>query len=896
MTPERWRQVEELFHSAQGREPAGRAALLDAACGGDEALRREVESLLAAHDRDGSFLDSPAYEAADRRAGNQAPPLVGQGVNHYKVVSALGAGGMGEVYLAEDTRLGRRVALKFLPARFTAEGEPLRRFRQEARAASALNHPNILTIHEVGESAGRHYIATEFVEGETLRDRMGRGPLPTREALDVAAQIAGALSAAHEVGVVHRDVKPENVMLRRDRLVKVLDFGLAKLTQGGAAGPEATTRVQTTPGLVMGTPQYMSPEQARGLAVDARTDVFSLGCVLYEMVAGRAPFGGETTTDVLVSIVEREPPPLQSHRPEAPTELQRILTKALAKNPDERYQTAKDLAVDLKALSEELRLAAKLGRAGQPAPSGETAAGGGDAHPTQTAAAPPMHPTSSAEYVVTEIGRHKRGAALVAAALALALVGLVSYRLYRGGEAIDSLAVLPFVNAGGDPEVEYLSEGIAESLINSLSRLPNVKVMSRGAAFRYKGREADAQAVGRELGVRAVLTGRVVQRGEDLSISIELVDARDNSHVWGDQYNRKLSDLPAVQGEISRETAERLRVRLTGEEERQVARSHTENTEAYQLYLKGRFYLNKRTEDALQRAVGYFDQATQKDPAYALAYAGLADANMYLLRLGFQREPPQGAYLRAREAATKALGIDEKLAEAHTSLAIVKMEYEWDWAGAEREFKRAIELNPNSDEAHHQYSHYLTAVGRTRESLDESLHALELNPLSLNLNAHLGWHYLFARQYDQAIAQCRKTFEMDPNYPPAHEFIALAFEQKGMYAEAITEFQKARELSGDSSNLAADLGHAYAISGRSEEALNIVDELKGMSKQRYVSSYDMAIIYLGLGQKDQAFEWLEKAYGEHSESLRYLKSDPRHDSIRLDPRFSDLVRRVGLPR
>ncbi len=898
MTPERWRQVESLFHSAQERAPAERAAFLDSACRSDEELRREVESLLAAHDRDGSFLDSPAYEGgAGRRAEDQSASLAGREVVHYRVLSLVGAGGMGEVYLAEDTRLGRKIALKFLPSHFTRDGDRLRRFKQEARAASALNHPNILTVHEIGESEGHHYIATEFVEGETLRTAISGARLKPIEALDVTAQIASALAAAHEVGVVHRDIKPENVMLRRDGIVKVLDFGLAKLTEERSAGSEATTRVETTPGLVMGTPQYMSPEQARGKAVDARTDIFSLGCVLYEMVAGRAPFRGETPTDVLISILEREPTPLASHWPEAPAELQRIVTKALAKSPDARYQTAKDLALDLRALLEDLKLAAKLGRSVQPAAGGETAAqASGIERHSQTAASPPAHPTSSAEYVVTEIKRYKLGALSAAAALALALVALVSYRFYGGDEAINSLAVLPFVNASADPEVEYLSDGLAESLINNLSRLPNVKVMSRNASFRYKGREVDARDVGRELGVRAVLTGRVVERGDDLSISVELVDARDNSHIWGEQYNRKLSDLLAVQGEISRETAERLRVRLTGEEERQVARHYTENTEAYQLYLKGRFYFNKRTEEALQKAIVYFEQAAQKDPSYALAYAGLADANMYVLRLGFQREPPQGAYLRAKDAATKALGIDEKLAEAHTSLAIVKMEYEWDWAGAEREFKRAIELNPNSDEAHHQYSHYLTAVGRTRESLDESLHALELNPLSLNLNAHLGWHYLMARQYDQSIAQCRKTFEMDPNYPPAHEFFAKAYEQTGMYGEAISEFQKARDLSGESSNLAAGLGHAYALSGRREEALKILDELKGSSKEGYISSYDIALIHLGLGQKDQAFEWLEKAYVEHSESLRYLKADPRHDSLRPDPRFADLLRRVGLPQ
>jgi Tfp pilus assembly protein PilF len=412
--------------------------------------------------------------------------------------------------------------------------------------------------------------------------------------------------------------------------------------------------------------------------------------------------------------------------------------------------------------------------------------------------------------------------------------------------------------------------------------------MSRSSVVRYKGKETDVQTIGRELGVEAVLMGRVIQRGNELSISIELVDARDNSHIWGEQYNRKPSDILAVQEAISREVSEKLRVQLTGEEQKRLSKAATENPEAYQLYLKGRYYWNKRTDEGIKKAIEYFNQAIEKDPSYALAYSGLADSNMYLMHLS-----PREAYLRAKEAATKALEIDDNLAEAHTSLAMVKM-YEWDLAAPEREFKRALDLNPNEAETHHQYSHYLTLVGRTHESLVESLRALELDPLSLPLNAHLAWHYLYARQYDQAIEQCRKTIEMDANYPPAHGFLARAYEQKGMQQEAIAEFQKTITLLGDSVQTRAELGHAYAVAGKKEEALKIMDELKASSKETYVSPYDVAVIYVGLDQKDQAFDWLQKAYQE-SFGIRYL-NDPRLDPLRSDPRFRDLVRRVGLPQ
>ncbi len=644
----------------------------------------------------------------------------------------------------------------------------------------------------------------------------------------------------------------------------------------------------------MGTARYMSPEQARGLAVDARTDIWSLGVVLYEVLTNHPPFEGATPTDVIVSILQKEPRPLADYTEEVPAELESIVRKALAKKPTERYQTAEDMLVELKSLKRKLEFAAQAGPAATPDIFKGVSAQSAGTQVDKTGSEPVAHPISSAEYLVTEIKRHKRGAIIFGlAALVLALGIFAAFHFLNSSKTIDSLAVLPFVNATADPNTEYLSDGITESLINNLSQLPNMKVMSRSSVFRYKGREIDAQTIGRELSVRAVLTGRVVQRDDQLSISIELVDARDNSHIWGEQYNRKLSDILVIQEAISRDVSEKLRSRLTGEEQQRVTKRYTQNPEAYQLYLKGRYYLSKRTDEGLKKAIEHFNQTIEKDPSYALAYSGLADSNIYLLRLGFLHGlSPKEVYLRAKSSATKALEIDDNLAEAHTSLALVKMEYEWDWPGSEREFSRALELNPNEAEAHHQYSHYLTAVGRSHESLVESLRALELDPLSLPLNAHLAWHYLYARQYDQAIGQCRRTIEMDPNYPQAHDFLGETYEQKGSYEEAIAEFQKAINLSGDSSHIKAELGHAYAVAGKGGEALKIIDELKGPSKDAY--PYDVATIYVGLGQKDQAFDWLQKAYEERSDWLRYLKVDPRLDPLRSDHRFPELVRKVGL--
>ncbi len=752
----------------------------------------------------------------------------------YRIDSKLGEGGMGEVYLSEDTRLGRKVALKLLRADLTKDEDRVRRFEQEARAASALNHPNILTIHEIGQSEVGHFIVTEFVDGSTLRVLLTTNKLELKQLCEIGAQVADALAVAHRAGIIHRDIKPENIMVRRDGYVKLLDFGLAKLSEavsGEEAAAAAPSRPMTTPGMVVGTVHYLSPEQAVGRNVDHRTDLFSLGCVLYETATGEPAFMGESFLEVLHKITSEQPRSMQEATKSVPPELQRIVEKCLAKDPNERYQHADEVAVDLRRL---LR-------------SSELVTGAGE-----KAAARP----------------------------------------YKRGKAIDSLAVLPLTNASADPDAEYLSDGITESLINSLSQLPKLRVIARTTAFRYKGREPDPQTVGRDLKVGAVLTGRVVQHGGALVIQADLVDAVDGSQLWGERYNRRLADIFGVQEDIVREISEKLRLRLTGEEKKRMTKRHTENSQAYQAYLKGRFYWNKRTEEGLKKGIEYFQQAIEIDPGYALAYTGLADS--YAVLGYYNYLPSKEAYPRAKAAAAKALAIDDTLAEAHASLANTRY-YDWSWVQAERELKRAIELNPNYATAHHWYGLYLTEMGKFDRAIAELQRAYELDPLSLIIGTAMGGAFYHARQYDQAIEQLQKTLELDPNFGVAHVISAQAYTQKGMYEEAITALKSALTFTGGSREILARLGHTYAKSGRRDKAMEILGQLHDLAKQRHVPSYDVAIVHVGLGDLDQAFALLEKAYAERASRLIYINVDPIFDTLRSDPRFKDLLSRLGLP-
>ncbi|MEP6570984.1 MAG: protein kinase [Acidobacteriota bacterium] len=900
MTPsQRWKEIDRIFAAALELDSAERPAFLLAACDGDEELRAEVESLLA-HVVPESLIEGQALGEATRLLANQTRAEEITRIGPYQIVKLLGAGGMGKVYLAHDDRLKRSVAIKLLSHYSASGNERIRRFRQEALAASALNHPNILTIYEVGEFKGQNYIATEFIDGITLRARIRRSEFPTGAVLEIAIQVASALSTAHEAGIVHRDIKTDNVMIRTDGLVKVLDFGIAKYLL--LDGEEEQNLIETKAGSVIGTVAYMSPEQAQGLPVDAGTDIWSLGVILYEMVTGRVPFLGETASETISLILQKEPAPLARYANDVPAELERIIRRALTKDREERYQTVKDLLIDLRNLKRKREVDAEIERGGtHELPTAPFARNNQSAPATVSGAAGSTAPVtagnsrSSAEYVVSGIRHHKLAATLALVVLVIGVVGLLAYLRARNPEVvIDSIAVLPFQNKSTEADTEYLSDGLAESLLYRLSQLPNLKVSPTSSVSRYKGKEIDPVKVGQELGVNAVLSGRIVQRGDNLTISVELLDVRNNLLLWGEQYDRKMSDLLQTQREISQEIVEKLKLKVSGEE-KGLAKHYTDSSDAYQLYLKGRFYWNKRTSEALQTSIGYFNQAIEKDPNFALAYAGLADSYV----VPANHRPPRETMPKAKAAALRALELDETLAEAHTSLGRVLATYEWDWPGAEKEFKRAIELNPRYAVAHQWYGGWLQAMGRHGEAIAERKKAQEMDPLSLVINFEWGLSFYFARDYDQAIKQLQATLELDQNFRPAQTLLATAYEQKGMYDEAIAGFKKVISLKGGTGGneiALPSLGHAYAGSGKKNEAHRVLDELKQRSAQEYVPATSFAFVYAGLGEKNQAFAALEQGYKDHLFQMQWLKVEPRWDSLRSDPRFAELIHRMDLPQ
>ncbi len=806
-------------------------------------------------------------------------------ISHYRILDKLGSGGMGEVYLAEDARLGRKLALKILPAEFTQDSDRLARFEQEARAASALNHPNIITIYEVGEHEGAHFIATEYIEGRTLRQLMPATGMPLGEALEIAIQIAGALQAAHEAGITHRDIKPENVMIRPDGYVKVLDFGLAKLTEKSdpridlaKVDKEAATMLKpnTDPGTVMGTVTYMSPEQARGLRVDARSDIFSLGVMLYEMITGRPPFDGATSSDVIAAILVSEARPISQLVAGLPPEFEWSLNKALRKERDNRYQTIKSFLSDMKLLKSRLEFEAEFNRAGQ----------------VQTPYATSYGPSYS-----SSSGIRDEASVEISEAVTTEFSGFVDQVISSpirrsSGRAVDSLAILPLANDGADAEMEYLGDGITESIINSLAQLPQLRVIPRSTVFRYKGLKSDPEEIGRELGVRAVLTGRILQIGDSLIVKTELVDVGRQTQLWGEQYRRPFTDIFALQEEISQEISGKLRLQLTGEERQKLVKRYTDNTEAYHLYLKGRYYVHKRTPDWIKKGVESFLQAIDLDPNYALAYAGLAEAYGFLAS-STGGQPPREAYPKAKSAAMKALELDETLGEAHCTLGFFRLLFDWDFAAAEQEFKRAIELSPNFANAWDGYGFYYKATSQSESSIAACQRAQELEPLSLFITLSLAWAYYFARQYDRAMEQGRKALDMDPNFGFAYWHRGMAHIQQKKFTDAITALRKAISLSGPATTFISYLGYANARLGKSREARQMIAQLERVSKRQYVSSYFIAIIHLGLGDLDQTFEWLEKAYEERSGFMAFINVEPMLDALRGDPRFKTLAEKIG---
>jgi serine/threonine protein kinase/Tfp pilus assembly protein PilF len=790
--------------------------------------------------------------------------MIGKTIGHYRVLEKLGGGGMGVVYEAEDLKLGRHVALKFLPDDLAHDPQALERFRREARAASALNHPNICTIHDIAEEEGLHFIAMEFMAGQTLKQRLAAGPIPADELLELAVQIADALDAAHAEGIVHRDIKPANIFLTKRGQAKVLDFGLAKLTgaQLGAASESATMEGHlTSPGTAVGTVAYMSPEQARGEDLDRRTDLFSFGAVLYEMATGRMAFSGNTSALIFDSLLHKTPTSPVRVNPELPAELEYIINKALEKDRALRYQSAGEMLADLKRLRRN-------------SSSTRVEVAGRETEPQR-------------RKVVWALG--------AAALLAFIAVGAFLWRGRSTHQEISSVAVLPFVNAGNDPNTEYLSDGITESLINNLSQLPNLAVMSRSSVFRYKGKDVDPQTVAHDLKVEGVITGRIVQRGDQLLISAELIDGRTNRNLWGEQYDRKVSDLLAIQQDITGAISAKLRERLSGKREKQVAEGGTSDPEAYQLYLKGRYYWEKRTQDSLERAKDYFNQAIEKDPNYALAYVGLAD---YYSVVGDYSPIPQSETIpREKAAAQKALAIDDSLAEAHLALASSYWDA-WDWAGAKREFKRTLELNPNLSNAHHWYGLFLSWHGSHDEAIAQIKRAIELDPLNMRYNSNLGQAYGNARQFDLALGQLKITSEIDPGFADTHNQYVSVYEATGKYDLWLEEWKKYAALNQDKdeATIADEVARVYARSGYRAAVTRRIELEKQLATRRYVDPTSIAYFYASIGDREQTFQWLEKAYAERARGLQVVEIALPLDPFRSDPRYVELLKKMGLPQ
>ena len=825
---------------------------------------------------------------------------------HYVIISKLGSGGMGEVYLAQDTKLDRKVAIKFLHEGFSKDADKLGRFIQEAKAASALNHPNILTVYEIGEADGNNYIATELIDGQTLREHLShKESLQLSAILKIGIQVSEALAAAHQAGIIHRDVKPENIMLRKDGYAKVLDFGLAKLLEPGkeASGSEDATRVQvkTNPGMVMGTVSYMSPEQARGKETDARTDIWSLGVLLYEMLAGTVPFSGETVNHTIVSILEKEPHSLTN----VPPELQRIIRKSMTKDVDMRYQSARDLLIDLKNLRRELDIQGELERSIVPNRAATTDAANENQTPVyadatksgQAAATRSVtNSSSSLEYAVTQAKSHK----LATAIIGILLVGMLSAAGYfafmskgDGTNQISSIAVMPFVNESGNADVEYLSDGMTETLIKSLSNLPNLNVKPRSSVFRYKNKDTNLQTIAKELNVQAILNGRVVERGDQLTVSLELVNAQKESVIWTEQYERKTSDLVSLQREIARDVSTKLKSKLSGAEETQVTKTATADPEAYQAYLKGRYYWNRRTAENIKKAIEQFKIATDRDPNYALAFVGLGDC--YVVSNEYAGVPTSETVPLARSYSERALSLDGQLAEPHATLGWAN-ESLWQWAEAEKEFKRAIELNPNYPTAYHWYSIFLRNMGRYDESAKIITRAHELDPLSSVISVNVSRVYQVQNNHTASIENSLKIIELDPNFGPAYQYLGLSYLKKGRNAEASAAVEKAGELTKRSGVTLGDLGHVYAVTGKQTHAQAVISELENKYARKEATGQDIAAIYVGLGEKDKAFDWLERDFQVHNDRLPNIRWELQFESLRDDPRFKNLLKRMGLPQ
>ena len=854
MTPARLQTVEEIFHAALDHEPDRVGAFLDAACEGDEVLRRKVGALLASHQRAGSFIETTVAGIATRIIENeQADLLVDQTIGHYKISKRIGTGGMGDVYLATDITAGRKAALKLLPTRFTSDAARLKRFQQEERALVGLNHPNILTVYEIGEHHSTHYIASELIEGETLRQRLMRDRRELREAVDVAIQVASALAAAHETGIVHRDIKPENIMLRPDGYVKVLDFGIAKLAEQEVPvtipTDAALLLVETNLGSILGTVRYMSPEQAYGAQVDQGTDIWSLGVVLYEMVTGHAPFTGDTPKEVMSAILEREPPPLASYIAHTPPELQQIISKTLRKDREERYHTAHELLEALKGLRHKLEFKADLKR---------------------STAAPKL-----AAFIML-------AAIVVGAFFAFRMSRHRAVPLAPFPEK--SIAVLPFLDLSQAKDQEYFCDGMSEEILDALAKVDGLRVVARTSSFSFKGKNPDVSDLGKKLNVENVVEGSVRRDGNRVRISAQLINARNGLQLWSETYERELQGVFALQDEITRAIVDALKIKLAIS----LPAHEQRNTEGYDLYLQGLYFSNKGSEEDLRKALSFFQRSLEKDPTFSRAWTGIAKVWFFLADVHVK---PLDAYPQSKAAALKAIALDENDAEAHCYLGEAKRILDWDLTGEEAELNRALQLDPNSAPVHFFLALLPLFQGELKEGLGLVLEAEKLDPLSPIISYVATAAYLADKRIDEAIIAGQRTQRLDPHYFYLDSNLAAAYREKGNFAEAIALYTKAQEEQRFPSS---GLAITYARMGQQVEAQKILDQLLQERQTRYVSAQTIAAVYVAFGEKEEAFRWLERAAAEHCGTLQWIAFLPEFGALRSDARFPQFLRRIGV--
>ena len=864
MTSEQRQRVEEIVVSLLQLDASERATHLDRACANDLELRGEVELLLAQERLADRFLEMPALEAAARAlARDQSDALTGHHVGPYRIDQLLGAGGMGEVYYGWDTRLLRPVALKFLTKEYLNDASARERFQREARAASALNHPNICVVYDVGDMDGRPFIAMEYLEGETLRASISGGALPRNTALEYASQVVQGLAAAHQNGVVHRDLKPENLWITRDGRVKILDFGLAKVDTPVREADPAIVSLTTEPGRIMGTVGYMSPEQVRGQPVDHRTDLFAFGAILHEMVAGRRAFHGPSAADTLSAILNQDPPELVDRA------INRLVGRCLAKDPSRRFQSATEISVELDQLRNADATAVEPAAAfGLPNPAG----------------------VRSRRWLLRTCG-----GASVATAAALAWSRLPQrWRSWPFGWSrphVTRLAVLPLTNLSNDAEQEYFADGMTDLLIAELTQIGSLHVISRMSVMQFKSARRPLPDIAKQLGVDVVVTASVMKSGGRVRITAELVDGSTDRHMWARTYDHELSDVLTMQGEVARAIADEVRAHLTPQEASRLSRNRKILPAALDAYFLGRYYWDRFTQESLLKSIDYYEKAIQLLPDYAAAYSGIAGSSSGLFTIGAM--PWEETIPKAREAVTKALALDESSAEAHHALGFIYY-HEWNWKEAANETRKAISLDPSYSPAYVLQCNLLRHLGRAQESIAAAKRGLEVDPLGMITNQMLGNAYVDARQYDPAIAQYRRALELHPNDPTLLYHLGWAYVHSGAPHRGIETIRNVIALEGGDPQLSPDLAYINARIGKKHEAQGTLNRLLDLATKYSVQPGLIALVFVGLEQHEPALRWFEKAYQQHTPMMIWLKVDPRFDPIRQEAGFQNLMRRVGL--